>query len=67
MRKGGDEMKYYLISKVDGSRVEITHERALEYLKSNYVENICTYEEMLEMENVYPCMTCIIEVRSGNE
>ena len=60
-------MKYYSVSKDDGSKREITREKALEYLKLNYVENICTYDEMLEMENVYPCMFSIIEVRGENE
>lgn len=56
-------MVYIHISKTDGSRREITREEAKEYLSSNYDENVCTYDEMLDMENTYPCMFSIIEVR----
>lgn len=58
-------MIYTRISKTDGSRREITREEAKEYLSSNYDENVCTYDEMLDMENTYPCMFSIIEVRKG--
>ena len=60
-----NEMVYIHISKADGSRREITREEAKDYLSSNYDENVCTYEEMLDMENTYPCMFSIIEVRKG--
>lgn len=58
-------MKYYITRRKDGMKREITKEEAREYLKSNYIEGVSTFSEMLETENIYPCMFSILEVTKG--
>ena len=59
-------MKYYYLRKEPfAKRKEITKEEAKEILKINYSENVCSYEEMLEMVNTYPCRHCYIIVSSN--
>lgn len=60
-------MKYYAISKENGARREITHEEARRYLSSNYVERVCTFDDMLSQEANIPCLFSIIEVRKDGE
>ena len=57
-------MKYFSIKKSDGSKREISREEAKDYLKANYVERVCTFDEMLDIENTYPCLFSIIEVKA---
>lgn len=57
-------MKYFAVSKRDGCSREISREEAKDYLKANYDERVCTYDEMLEMENSYPCRFSVIEVKA---
>lgn len=57
-------MKYFTISKENGARREITHEEAKRYLASNYVERVCTFDEMLSHEGNIPCLFSIIEVKA---
>lgn len=57
-------MKYFAIRKKDGLKTEISREKAKDYLKANYVERVCTFDEMLDMENTYPCLFSIIEVKA---
>lgn len=57
-------MKYFAVRKSDGYRKEISREEAKDYLRANYVERVCTFDEMLDLENTYPCMFSTIEVKA---
>lgn len=59
-------MTYFKIDKVDHSITQITHEQAVELLKMDYSEKVCTYDEMLEMacdKYAIPLLFNYIEVR----
>lgn len=51
-------MKYYRISKEDGKREELTHERARFILEGCYKNA----GEILEKPQTVACMTCLIEI-----
>lgn len=55
-------MKYFLYSPITETRKEISKDDALTMLKKCYAENVCTYDEMLNMVNTYPCGYRQIEV-----
>ena len=57
-------MKYFATRKSDGYSREISREEAKNYLKNNYVERECTFDEMLNIENIYPCIFSTIEVKA---
>ena len=56
-------MKYIATRKSDGYSREISREEAKSYLEANYSERVCTFDEMLNMENIYPCRVIVIEVK----
>lgn len=57
-------MRYFKISKADGSRKELTHEQAKELLSTGYTEVITTYDDMLSYEGAIPFKFCILEIKA---
>ena len=55
-------MKYLRVDKVDGKTYELDYESAKDLLSRNYVERVCTFDEMLSMPNEIPCMYCTLIV-----
>lgn len=50
-----ENMKYVLKDFITGATDEITFEEAKRIVSKYYEEYVCTYEEMLELEQTIPC------------
>lgn len=56
-------MKYYITSKIDNKKIEVTRNEALDFLQKNYTENVCSFSDMLNSENIYPGSFTFLEVK----
>ena len=55
-------MKYFSISKFNGERKEVSYERAKEIISADYVERVCTYDDLLSQPGAIPCRFYNVEI-----
>lgn len=55
-------MRYLRVEKTDRRTYFLERHEALDLLSRNYTENVCSFDEMLNTPNEYPCMYCTLIV-----